>query len=267
LLAPTGRGLISRELAEAVLSAESIAIPRLSWLVALGENIGLQGQTVLWIVWGLLLLAGIFLCLGVYSRSTAIAAWFLHLCAVKSGDFVVYGVDNFVTIGLFYLMLSPLPDRFSLDWRWRKSQSRDPKLLGFWQRVLQLHLCIIYFFSGLTKALGIGWWNGSSLWRALIRPPFNLIPPDLLIRFKLIFPIAGIAVLVLEIGYVFLIWRRVLGRFWLIFILVMHLGIGLTMGMYLFASVMIIINLAAFGPPLLWHEKEEPRGVDLSFAG
>jgi len=28
----------------------------------------------------------------------------------------------------------------------------------------------------------------------------------------------------------------------------MHIAIGLTMGMYLFALIMIVLNLAAFGP-------------------
>ena len=80
------------------------------------------------------------------------------------------GMDNFMTIGLFYLMLLPLPDRFSLDWRLRALRPKNPRLLGFWRRVLQLHLCLIYFFSGLTKCLGSGWWDGSNVWRALIRP-------------------------------------------------------------------------------------------------
>jgi uncharacterized membrane protein YqaE (UPF0057 family) len=31
----------------------------------------------------------------------------------------------------------------------------------------------------------------------------------------------------------------------------MHLGIGLTMGMYLFALIMIVLNVAAFGPGLI----------------
>jgi hypothetical protein len=34
---------------------------------------------------------------------------------------------------------------------------------------------------------------------------------------------------------------------WLTCILAMHAAIGLTMGMYLFAFVMIVLNLAAFG--------------------
>ena len=35
---------------------------------------------------------------------------------------------------------------------------------------------------------------------------------------------------------------------WLVCIVAMHIAIGLTMGMYLFALIMIVLNLAAFGP-------------------
>jgi hypothetical protein len=31
----------------------------------------------------------------------------------------------------------------------------------------------------------------------------------------------------------------------------MHIGIGLSMGMYLFSLIMIVLNLAAFGPGLI----------------
>ena len=39
--------------------------------------------------------------------------------------------------------------------------------------------------------------------------------------------------------------------FWLAGILLMHLSIGLTMGLYLFGLIMIVLNLAAFGPEYL----------------
>jgi hypothetical protein len=156
-----------------------------------------------------------------------------------------------MTIGLFYLMLSPLPDRYSLDWQLRGMRPKNPQLLGFWHRVLQLHLCVIYFFSGSTKCLGSGWWNGSSLWRTLIRPPFNVIDPEMLVRWKYLFPVAAISIWVLEIGYPFLIWSSKTRKIWLICICALHAGIGLTMGMYLFALIMIILNMAAFGPGLI----------------
>jgi uncharacterized membrane protein YphA (DoxX/SURF4 family) len=251
LLGGVSRGVSSSDVAEALLSVESNLVPRLGWFVALGDHVALREETVLAVAWICLLVAGCGLLLGLACRFSAILAWFVHLCAAESGAFVSYGVDNFMTIGLFYLMLSPLPDRYSLDWRWRKYQPRDRQLLGFFRRVLQIHLCLIYFFSGLTKSLGRGWWDGSNIWRALIRPPFNIIDPEILVRGRYFFPIAGILICLLEIGYPFLIWNSKTRKIWLIGICIMHAGIGLTMGMYLFAFIMIILNLAAFGPGLI----------------
>ena len=101
LLAGTGHGLISRNLGEAILSLESHFVPRLGWLVAVATHIGLREEIVLSIAWICLLAAGCGLLMGVACRFSAILAWFLHLCAAKSGEFVSYGVDNFITIGLF----------------------------------------------------------------------------------------------------------------------------------------------------------------------
>jgi len=244
-------GLISRRVSEAILSVQTPFVPRLGWLVVLGSQVGLKEQTVLSLVWMVLLIAGGGLIFGIFSRSFAITAWFLHLCATKSGGLVSYGVDSFMTIGLFYLMLSPLPDRYALDRQWRKLLSKDRSLLGFFRRVLQLHLCLIYFFGGLTKCLGSGWWDGSSMWRALIRPPFNIISPEILIGWKHVFPVAGILICLLEITYPVFIWSTKTRPIWLASIIAMHIGIGLTMGMYLFSLIMIILNVAAFGPGLV----------------
>ena len=251
LLAGTGSGLISRNLSETIISLEGRLIPRLGWLVTIGGRLGLGENAVLALAWSFLFCAACCLLVGVLCRPAAIVAWFLHLSAVKSGDLVSYGMDNFTTIGLFYLMLSPLPDQHSLDCRWRKPCPKDRHLLGFFRRVLQVHLCLIYFFGGVAKCLGSGWWNGSNLWRALIRPPFNLIDPEILVRWKFIFPIAGILICLLEIGYPFFIWGRRTRKIWLIGICGMHIGIGLTMGMYLFSLIMIVLNMAAFGAELI----------------
>jgi hypothetical protein len=246
-----------RRLGEALLSLESHFIPRLGWFVTLAAQVGIDENQLLFAAWASLLVAGCSLVIGFASRASAITAWFVHLCVAKSGDFVSYGMDNFMTIGLFYLMLSPLPDRFSIDWRLRDLRSQDPQFLGFWRRVLQLHLCIIYFFSGLSKCLGSGWWNGSSVWRALIRPPFNEINPEILVTFKHVFPLAGILVCLLEFGYPFLIWSTRTRKIWLISVCGMHVVIAVTMGMYLFSLIMIVLNMAAFGPSLFRLQRKQ----------
>ena len=245
-----------RRLAEALLSLESHFIPRLGWFVTLAAQVGIDENRLLLAAWSSLLIAGCGMVIGFASRASAFAAWFLHLCVAKSGGFVSYGMDNFLTIGLFYLMLSPLPDRFSIDGRLRDLRPQDPQFLGFWRRVVQLHLCIIYFFSGLSKCLGSGWWNGSSVWRALIRPPFNVIDPEILVRWNYLFPLAGILICLLEFGYPFLIWARRTRKIWVLSICGMHVAVGLTMGMYLFSLIMIVLNVAAFGSGLFRAEEK-----------
>jgi vitamin K-dependent gamma-carboxylase-like protein len=247
LFASSEKGLVGREIGEAIISFESPLIPRLSWLVALGRSININEETVLSICWACLLSAGCFLLLGLFSRPAAIIAWFVHLCVAESGGLLAYGADVFMTTALFYLMLSPLPDRYSFD-RWVvRTKPKSPQLLGFWRRVLQVHLCFVYFIGGLAKCLGSGWWNGSNLWRSLTRPPFNLVSPDILVRFKYVLLVLGIAICLLEVSYPIFIWLKKTRRIWLICILAMHAAIGLTMGLYLFAYVMIVLNLAAFG--------------------
>lgn len=130
LFAGTGKGLVSRQLGEAITSFDSSFIPKLGWLVALGGHIGVGEEMVLSVAWAGLLCAGCFLLLGLFCRPAAIIAWFLHLCAAESGGLLAYGADNFTTMGLFYLMLSPLPDRYSLDQRLVNTEPKDPQLLG-----------------------------------------------------------------------------------------------------------------------------------------
>jgi hypothetical protein len=249
LLASSGKGLVGREVGEAITAFDSPLIPRFGWLVAFGRNLNMSEEAVLTVAWVCLLSAGCLLLLGLFCRPAAIVAWFVHICAAESGGLLAYGADSFMTTALFYLMLSPLPDHYSLDHSVTKTKPKNPLLLGFWRRVLQVHLCFVYFIGGLAKCLGNGWWDGSNLWRSLIRPPFNLVPPDLLVQFKYALPLLGISICLLEISYPIFIWLKRTRWIWLGCILAMHAAIGLTMGLYLFALVMIVMNLAAFGVP------------------
>lgn len=244
-------GFLNREFTEALLSIQSALVPRIGWLLWIGQHLGVSEQTMLIIVWLALFAAGIFLIAGLFCRTAAIAAWLLHLCVAKTGGYHAYGMDNFITIGLFYLMIAPLPDAGALDYKLWRQRPPDQALVGFCRRVLQLHLCVIYFFGGLTKCLGAGWWNGDSMWRALIRPPFDVLPTQMLIHAQPILLITGMFVCLLELTFTVLIWPTKTRFLCLIAIIGMHVGIGLTMGLYLFSLIMIVLNLSGFGPDAL----------------
>ena len=245
-LAGTGSGLLGRQISEALLAWETSLVPTLRWWVNSAQQLGMSEQAALVVCWLALLSAGICLALGVFFRPAAIVAWLLHLCVAKSGGFLSYGVDNFMTIGLFYLMLAPAPRAFSIWPQRSRKRSPDPQLLGFFRRVLQIHLCFVYFFSGLSKALGNGWWDGSNIWRALIRPPFNLVPPEFLVSWKFFLPLLGISIWAVELAYPVMISTRKTRTLWLVLVCAMHIGVGVAMGMYLFGLVMIVLNIAGF---------------------
>lgn len=252
LFAASNQGLINRDLTEAILNLDTSFVPRLGWLVTFGRYLGLSEEWMLSIGWLILFVAGLCLFIGFLSRAAAITGWILHLAARGSGGFISYGVDQFMTIGLFYLVIAPLPDNYSLDFLLRRKVWGDlTTRSGFHLRILQVHLCLIYFFGGLTKCLGNGWWNGMSIWRALTRPPFNLVDSSILLRWSYLLPLAGVMICLLEVGYPLFIWLKLTRGPWLIAILAMHLGIGLLMGLHLFALIMIVLNLAAFGTDYL----------------
>src|SRR2546423_10148180 len=58
LLGGTGRGLISRDLTEALLSLESPMTPRFGWFISLAKQLGIDETAVLSLAWCLLIPGG-----------------------------------------------------------------------------------------------------------------------------------------------------------------------------------------------------------------
>src|SRR5207248_3412200 len=63
LFASIGKGLVGRELGEAMTSFDSLLIPKLSWLITLGRSVNMSEETVLTVAWVCLFSAGCFLML------------------------------------------------------------------------------------------------------------------------------------------------------------------------------------------------------------
>ena len=111
---------------------------------------------------------------------------------------------------------------------------------------MQVHLCVIYLAAGLDKAMGRQWWNGEAIWQAVSQPVFSTFDLSWLARYSWIPMLAGWGTLVVEIGYVFLIWPRRTRKVWCIATIGLHLGIGLFMGLVFFSSVMILLTGCLF---------------------
>src|SRR5215471_10113173 len=74
LFSTTGKGLVSRELGEAIASFDSPLVPKLGWLITLGQHVSLGEDRVLSIVWACLVCIGCCLLVGLFCRPAAIIA-------------------------------------------------------------------------------------------------------------------------------------------------------------------------------------------------
>ena len=185
------------------------------------------------------------LALGFHARLSAFLAWGLHLSLVTSGFASFYGVDQLANTFLFYLFLFPSGRAWTFASRPASSRREETIPVGC-LRVMQFHLCVIYLAAGLDKAMGRQWWNGEAIWQAVSQPVFSTFDLSWLARYSWIPMVAGWGTLVVEIGYVFLIWPRRTRKVWCIATIGLHLGMALFMGLVFFSSVMILLTGCLF---------------------
>lgn len=180
-----------------------------------------------------------FLLFGLFTRYAAFVALILQLIIFKSFSPFNYGYDNFLTMSLFYCVVFPVGRYYSLDSLIFKFKS---KIHLNYKRVIQIHLTIAYFFSGFAKALDSGWWDGNSVWKALVSVDnsYYTLSPLILI-------LAGIGTVLLELSYPVLMCFRKSRGYALIAVILMHSSIAIFMGLYAFSAIMIAWNIAAFG--------------------
>jgi hypothetical protein len=118
-------------------------------------------------------------------------------------------------------------------------------------RLIQIHMCVIYFYAGTRKLLGASWWDGSAMWLSAANYEYQSIDLTWLANW----PLLGIAlthlVILFEVFYCVLIWNRLTRPVILFLVIVMHLGIASCMGMITFGLAMIVGNLAFISPAIV----------------
>ncbi|WP_437737453.1 hypothetical protein [Sorangium sp. So ce1335] len=220
---------------------------RVGWLIdglaplGIGEAAFVKGTGALYA------LALVALLLGWRARAAAALAWLTHLLLMMTADSTSYGADSYAHIFLFYLMWMPSGAALSLDRRLGRAPAGPPPTTRLSLRVLQVHLCVSYLASGLSKASGAQWWNGDAVWRSVMLPEYRQLDLSWLAQHPWIPTLAGWLVLLVEAGYAFFIWPRQTRRLWVAATVALHLGIAVFMGLVVFGVLMAVLTLALFG--------------------
>lgn len=230
-----------------------------------------------WLLWTVHILAlGVFACLflGLFSRVAAVLAYLLavsYVHRVTPGAF--YGLDKANCMMAMYLMLGPCGARYSLDrlWRLRRGDASEPApstAANVAIRLLQLHLCVVYFFSALAKIEGNTWRVGTAMWWAAANYEYQSLPLTWLADWPILIAFFTHLTVFWELSYAFLVWNR-FTRPWMIWTAVaVHGGIALFMGMITFGLAMIFANLSFLKPETVrrWVDPVASR-VSLAIVG
>jgi hypothetical protein len=195
--------------------------------------------------------------LGILTRFATPSAWFLTLMTTHRLTPMLFGLDQIVLMLGLALSLSRCGDAWSLD---RKlGWITDPS--DSWRntvatRLIQIHLCVIYFFGGLGKARGWMWWDGSAMWFSAASFEYQSLDLTWIGRYPLLGSILTHATLLWELSYAALVWPKTTRPVVLFVAMLVHAGIALFLGMITFGTMMMVANLAFL--PARFAERFDP---------
>ncbi len=210
-------------------------------MAGLHRHTGLSYKCLLTVFAVIYTAAGLLLSAGIVPRFSAALMWLLQHSLFIAQPHYSYGMDYLTNSLLCYCFLL--------------TSGRHPYSIPA-LRILQLHLCLVYFFGGLAKLIGPSWRDGDAVYKALTQTGFTglvVINWQELADWTLLWVTAGWSVVTIELLYPVFIWPRATRRYWLWATVGLHLGIVLFMGLYFFAGIMVLWNLAAFYYPYSPH--------------
>ncbi|NBX29910.1 HTTM domain-containing protein [bacterium] len=202
---------------------------------------------------GITLAAAVLLTLGVATRLSAVVALAGLVSAANRASLNVFGLDDTLGLLLIPLVIGPAGACLSVDrWLGLAGQGGPSVTAAVALRLLQVQLCVVYFFSGCGKMFGASWWEGTAIWGAVANGHYRTLDLTGLARHPLVTNALTLGTLFWEVAYPAIVWPRLTRRLALAMAVAVHLGIGLSMGMLEFGLAMITANLA-FVPAASWR--------------
>ncbi|WP_131701388.1 hypothetical protein [Chryseobacterium sp. FH2] len=217
---------------------------RLTFITDILERIGLQYEYALAIVIAIYICSFLFVLMNYYRLIFAIIVLVIHNALVASSYSFSYGADYMISFSLFINMLLCINSKYCQG------------IYSFAIRLLQLQLCIIYFFSGVGKAMGNNWYTGDAIWYLVSTyTNVNILTAFVATTVPVVFQIISLSVVIVELFYPILIYNKLTKNVALIYIIITHIIIILTINLYTFGVVMIILNVIAFQPKMILEFK------------
>jgi hypothetical protein len=213
----------------------------------------------MWIAHAASMVVLLLFTIGFKSRVTSVLALVVAISYVNRVPAALFGLDQINVMLTLYLAIGPSGQALSLD-RWLSTRRLGPGApppapsagANLALRLIQVHMCVIYFFAGITKLQGPSWWSGEAMWRAFANLEYQSFDMTWLAWHPWLVNLMTHVSVMWEISFCVLIWKKVWRPLMLIGAVVLHVGIGACLGMWTFGLVMLI-GCASFLPGELVH--------------
>ena len=202
---------------------------------------------------GITLVAAVMLTFGIATPLAAVVSLVGLISAVNRAPLNVFGLDDTLGMLLIAVAVGPAGAVLSIDRLLAPDHAaeRPSVRANLALRLIQVHLCVVYLFSGCGKLLGASWWEGTALWGAAANVQYRTLDLTGLASHPWIVNALTLGTLWWEIAYPALVWPRLTRRLFLAMAVPVHLGIGLAMGMMEFGLAMLTANMAFVPAPVL----------------
>jgi hypothetical protein len=214
----------------------------------------IQSPTLMWTVHIAALVVFALLTIGLFSRTMSVLAFLAAVSYANRASLAQFGLDDVNCMLALYLMVGPCGAAYSVD-RWLKRRKAGGQLpiessigANIAIRLLQVNLCVEYFFSGIGKAQGVAWWNGDAILMVTGMYEYQSMDLTWLIRYRPMAELMAHVTVFWELSYCVLVWPRLLRPIVIAIGIAMHLGIGMFLGMWTFGLAMTIANLSFVSP-------------------
>ncbi len=217
-------------------------------------------------------------CCGVGTRVTSLLAFLITISYSQRVPVANFGLDQILGMLCLYMAIGPSGASLSFDsWLLRRISAKHSArtsvaMLPSAQmvlRLIQIHVCIIYFWAGFAKLKGDSWWTGEAMWQVIANQEYQTIDLTWMAYVPWLPYLIAHVTVAWEVSFCILVWRPRWRPLMLGIGTLMHLGIGAFLGMWTFGLIMTFPYLA-FAHPSRWRrrlalwpqEQEESAAVE-----
>lgn len=196
---------------------------------------------------------------GTATRLTSILSYLITISYSQRVPIANFGLDQILGLLCLYLAVGPCGACLSVDsWirklKARRKQTTESAVEAVTKlksssatvslRLIQIHLCVIYFWAGFAKLKGDSWFTGEAMWNVIANLEYQTTDLTWMAHVPWLPYLVAHITVIWELFFCVLVWNKTVRPVVLLIGTGMHFGIGAFLGMWTFGLAMTFCYFA-----------------------